>query len=317
MELKKVLYISQEIEPYLPAGNLSTFGRKLAQGIHEGGTEVRTFMPRYSAINERRNQLHEVIRLSGINIIIDDTDHPLIIKVATLLPTRMQVYFIDNDDYFLHHGDGTLETDSMPAVNDERSIFFVRGTVDTVRKLRWDPSVIHCIGWISALAPLYLKRAYADDRVEIFSFAERRTPAPRLSHGPASFPVPHRKRARKYPATHVETCERTRESRRNGRRSSGRCRTEAAECPIRRLLLLTEDTHRHVEDRRIVQRNHAAIRSRLEMYAYALFRLVFPAEIVTDSLYVDTQFVCDALGAAARQPVLDTAQLVKCNNHIR
>ena len=163
MELKKVLYISQEIEPYLPAGNLSTFGRKLAQGIHEGGTEVRTFMPRYSAINERRNQLHEVIRLSGINIIIDDTDHPLIIKVATLLPTRMQVYFIDNDDYFLHHGDGTLETDSMPAVNDERSIFFVRGTVDTVRKLRWDPSVIHCIGWISALAPLYLKRAYADD----------------------------------------------------------------------------------------------------------------------------------------------------------
>ena len=161
MELKKVLYISQEIEPYLPAGNLSTFGRKLAQGIHEGGTEVRTFMPRYSAINERRNQLHEVIRLSGINIIIDD--HPLIIKVATLLPTRMQVYFIDNDDYFLHHGDGTLETDSMPAVNDERSIFFVRGTVDTVRKLRWDPSVIHCIGWISALAPLYLKRAYADD----------------------------------------------------------------------------------------------------------------------------------------------------------
>ena len=163
MELKKVLYISQEIEPYLPAGNLSTFGRKLAQGIHEGGTEVRTFMPRYSAINERRNQLHEVIRLSGINIIIDDTDHPLIIKVATLLPTRMQVYFIDNNDYFLHHGDGTLETDSMPAVNDERSIFFVRGTVDTVRKLRWDPSVIHCIGWISALAPLYLKRAYADD----------------------------------------------------------------------------------------------------------------------------------------------------------
>ncbi len=163
MDVKKVLYISQEITPYLAADPLSTFGRMLPQGIQEGGTEVRTFMPRYGCINERRNQLHEVIRLSGLNIVIDDTDHPLIIKVATLQPSRMQVYFIDNDDYFLRHTADGLETETLAHENDERAIFFVRGVLETVKKLRWIPSVIHCTGWITALSPLYLRKIYGDD----------------------------------------------------------------------------------------------------------------------------------------------------------
>lgn len=163
MDVNKVLYISQEIEPYLPASPLASFGKNLPQGVQELGAEVRTFMPRYGAINERRNQLHEVIRLSGMNIILDDTDHPLIIKVATLQPTRLQVYFIDNDDYFLRHSPGVVETQSMPENNDERTIFFVRGVVETVKKLRWEPSIVHCTGWITSLTPLYLKTIYADD----------------------------------------------------------------------------------------------------------------------------------------------------------
>ena len=163
MDLNKVLYISQEITPYLPATDFSTFGRMLPQGIQESGVEVRTFMPRFGSINERRNQLHEVIRLSGLNIVIDDTDHPLIIKVATLQPSRMQIYFIDNDDYFLRHTSEGLETDTLPEENDERAIFYVRGVIETVRKLRWVPSVIHCTGWISALSPLYLRKMYGED----------------------------------------------------------------------------------------------------------------------------------------------------------
>ena len=163
MDVNKILFISQEIAPYLADSKLSLFGRDLPQAIQEEGVEVRTFMPRYGIINERRNQLHEVIRLSGLNIVIDDTDHPLIIKVATLQPSRMQVYFIDNDDYFLRHTSQGLETDLTPDDNDERIIFYVRGVVETVKKLRWEPSIIHCTGWITSLAPLFLKRIYADD----------------------------------------------------------------------------------------------------------------------------------------------------------
>ena len=164
MDVKKVLYISQEIDPYLPSTPMGVFGRELTQGLQEKGAEVRTFMPKFGAINERRNQLHEVIRLSGLNISIDDTDHPLIIKVATLQPTRLQVYFIDNDDYFFHHVSGQpLEVDSDAANNDERSIFFVRGVVETVKKLRWDPEIVHCTGWITAMVPFYLKDFYGDD----------------------------------------------------------------------------------------------------------------------------------------------------------
>ena len=164
MDVKKVLYISQEIDPYLPSTAMGTFGRELTQGLQESGAEVRTFMPKFGAINERRNQLHEVIRLSGLNISIDDTDHPLIIKVATLQPSRLQVYFIDNDDYFFHHTPGQeLETITDAEHNDERSILFVRGVIETVKKLRWDPNIVHCTGWVTGLVPLYIKAAYADD----------------------------------------------------------------------------------------------------------------------------------------------------------
>lgn len=163
MDITRALFISQEITPYLPADTLSTLNRDLPQGIQENGIEVRTFMPKYGCINERRNQLHEVIRLSGLNIAIDDSDHPLIIKVATLQPSRMQVYFIDSDDYFERHSSKELEIVGNPAENDERLIFFTRGVIETVKKLRWIPSVIHCTGWMSALTPLYLKKIYAND----------------------------------------------------------------------------------------------------------------------------------------------------------
>lgn len=142
---------------------MAVLGRDLPQSIQEKGLEVRTFMPKYGFVNERRNQLHEVIRLSGMNLIIDDTDHPLIIKVATLQPARMQVYFIFNEDYFSHNITKQLETESSPEDNDERSMFFVRGVLETVKKLRWNPEVIHCIGWITALLPLYIKHYYNDD----------------------------------------------------------------------------------------------------------------------------------------------------------
>lgn len=163
MEVNKALYISQEITPYLSSNVMSDLSRNVPQGMQERGVEVRTFMPKYGCINERRNQLHEVIRLSGLNIVIDDTDHPLIIKVATLQPTRMQVYFIDNDDFFLAQDSSAQETLSKMEDNDERTIFFALGVVETVRKLRWYPSIIHCSGWLTALNPLYIKTKYPDD----------------------------------------------------------------------------------------------------------------------------------------------------------
>jgi starch synthase len=161
----KVLYVSQEITPYLPETEMSVISRNLPQAIQERGREIRTFMPKYGCINERRNQLHEVIRLSGMNIIIDDTDHPLIIKVASIQAARMQVYFIDNDDYFqrkylLSDDNGEFFSD-----NDERAIFFARGVIETVKKLQWPPDIIHCHGWFSALLALYVKRIYDDDPV--------------------------------------------------------------------------------------------------------------------------------------------------------
>jgi starch synthase len=142
---------------------MGTACQMLPHRVQENGLEVRTFMPKYGCINERRNQLHEVIRLSGINLVIDDTDHPLIIKVATLQASRMQVYFIDNDEYFQHHAVKDLEIHETPEENDERMIFFVRGVMETVKKLRWEPSVMHCSGWVSALSPMYIKKTYADD----------------------------------------------------------------------------------------------------------------------------------------------------------
>lgn len=165
MSQPKMLFISQEVTPYLPAGPLADLSNTLPRLAQEAGYEVRLFMPKYGNINERRNQLHEVIRLSGINIVIDDTDHPLIIKVATMQSTRAQVYFIDNDDYFERHPSPQLETVSHADENGERTVFFVRGVAETTKKLRWDPVVINCSGWITALMAPYLKRVYNDDPV--------------------------------------------------------------------------------------------------------------------------------------------------------
>ena len=163
MDAKRILFLAQEITPYLPESEIATICRNLPQGIQERGREIRTFMPKFGNINERRNQLHEVIRLSGMNLIIDDTDHPLIIKVASIQAARMQVYFIDNDDFFQRKFTIADANGEEYADNDDRSIFFVRGVLETIKKLRWIPDLIHCHGWMSALTTLYIKRKYADD----------------------------------------------------------------------------------------------------------------------------------------------------------
>lgn len=138
-------------------------GRLVPQRIQEKGYEIRTFMPRWGTINERRGQLHEVIRLSGINISINDTDHPLIIKVASITGTKVQVYFIDNEEFFSRRGQITDADGNLYNDNGERSIFFVRGVLETIKKLRWTPEIIHCQGWMSALVALYAKAAYKDE----------------------------------------------------------------------------------------------------------------------------------------------------------
>jgi len=163
MEKKRVLFIAQEITPYLPENHFSHIGRYLPQGILERKKEIRTFMPKYGNINERRNQLHEVIRLSGMNLIIDDTDHPLIIKVASIQQARMQIYFIDNEDYFQRKAIIRDKSGKFFADNDERTIFFSRGVLETVKKLGWGPHIIHCHGWFSSLVPIYVKKAYKDN----------------------------------------------------------------------------------------------------------------------------------------------------------
>lgn len=161
---KKVLFINQEITPYVPESEMSVMGRQLPQKMQDNGFEIRTFMPKWGAINERRGQLHEVIRLSGMNLIIDDTDHPLIIKVASIPVSRLQVYFIDNEDYFLHrHAMTTDENGQEYADNGERAIFFARGVLETVKKLRWTPDIVQCQGWMAGVVPLYIKTAYRDD----------------------------------------------------------------------------------------------------------------------------------------------------------
>ena len=163
MGKKKVLFVSQEICPYLPETEMSLIGRHLPQQIQEDGKDIRIFMPRYGVVNERRHQLHEVIRLSRMNLIVDDFDHQLIIKVGSIQSARMQVYFIDNEDYFpkkkhFHDEDGKFFDN-----NDERMIFFCKGVIETVRKLGWAPDIIHCHGWISSLVPLYIKKLYNED----------------------------------------------------------------------------------------------------------------------------------------------------------
>lgn len=160
MAKQRLLLVTHKIYPYLPVDE-PTLGKSFPQKVASYGYEVRTFMPKFGLVNERRNQLHEVIRLSGINIPINNADHPLVIKVASLQPSRIQVYFIDNDDYFTKSADDKDELGSNRKDNDERAIYFAHGTADTVKKLLWDPAVVHVSGWISALLPMYLKKLYS------------------------------------------------------------------------------------------------------------------------------------------------------------
>ena len=162
MAKQRILFVSPEISPYLPDSEIARLGRALPTAFHGKKFEARTFTPNFGNVNERRNQLHEVIRLSGINIPIKDADHPLIIKVASMQPSRIQVYFIDNDDYFQKLDTDVDNVGSNRDDNDERVIFFSRGTADTARKLRWEPNILHVSGWISALVPLYVKKVFSD-----------------------------------------------------------------------------------------------------------------------------------------------------------
>tara|TARA_B100000530_G_scaffold86996_1_gene52912 strand:- start:3321 stop:4124 length:804 start_codon:yes stop_codon:yes gene_type:complete len=165
MKDKRVLIISPEVVPYLPQTEQAINSFKIPKSIIANGGQIRIFMPRYGLINERRHQLHEVIRLSGMNLVINDMDTPLIIKVASIPKERMQVYFIDNEDYFkrraiLRDGKGNLFSD-----NDERMIFFTKGVIETVKKLNWSPDIIHLQGWFTYLFPLYLKTYFKDDAI--------------------------------------------------------------------------------------------------------------------------------------------------------
>jgi starch synthase len=162
-EPNRILFVSQEIYPFLDQETpIRLLNRKLPEWFHASGCETRTFMPKFGDINERRNQLHEVIRLSGMNIIISEADHPLLIKVASIQAARIQIYFIDNDDYF-YRRKGVVDANGEEYKdNGERSIFFARGVLESVKKLRWTPDVVHCSGWMSALTPLFLKKLYAD-----------------------------------------------------------------------------------------------------------------------------------------------------------
>ena len=163
MSKKRILYVSQHLVPFLPETPMSSISRHLPQGASDKDREIRVFMPRFGKINERRHQLHEVIRLSGMNLNIDDVDHPLIIKVASIPTARMQVYFIDNDDLFKRKAVLYDANDELFSDSDVRAIFFVRGVLETVRKLGWAPDIIHCHGWMANLLPLYLKNNYKDD----------------------------------------------------------------------------------------------------------------------------------------------------------
>lgn len=163
MSKTKVLFVSQEIIPFSSETIISQSAREIPQAVHERGKETRIFMPRYGKINERRHQLHEVIRLSGMNLIVDDSDHPLIIKVASIPQIRLQVYFIDNEEFF--HRKAFMEDDKgiLFPDNDMRMIFFAKGVLETVKKLGWAPDIIHCHGWFTSLVPLYVKKLFSQD----------------------------------------------------------------------------------------------------------------------------------------------------------
>lgn len=163
MKDKRILFVSSEVVPYLPETELSLTAFNAAKNVHSKGAQTRIFMPRYGVINERRHQLHEVIRLSGMNLVVNDVDMPLIIKVASIPKERMQVYFIDNEEYFKRKAVFSDEDNKAFEDNDERAIFFAKGVVETVKKLNWAPDIIHVHGWMASLLPLYLREFYNEE----------------------------------------------------------------------------------------------------------------------------------------------------------
>jgi len=163
MNGKKILFVSSELVPYLPENEVSQMSYEAPRMVNGNGGQIRIFMPKYGNINERRHQLHEVIRLSGMNLVINDMDMPLIIKVASIPKERIQVYFIDNEEYFKRKATFTDVDGNLFPDNDERAIFFAKGVVETVKKLNWTPDIIHVHGWMASLLPLYLKKFYADE----------------------------------------------------------------------------------------------------------------------------------------------------------
>ena len=160
---KKILFVTQEMIPFVPETDMAQMGRFLPQAVQEKSREIRSFMPKWGTINERRNQLHPVIRLSGINIVVDDIDNPLVIKVASIPAARMQIYFIDNDDFFTGRKLAFDEDGKEYEDNAERAVFYARGVLETIKKLKWSPDIIHCLGWMSSILPLYIKTAYAEE----------------------------------------------------------------------------------------------------------------------------------------------------------
>lgn len=163
-KVKKLLFVAQEIEPFTADAEMGQFTNELIPSCTTRARESRSFMPKWGGINERRNQLHEVIRLSGMNIIIDQTDHPLLIKVATINPSRVQVYFIDNEEYYGNsHKAIECNLEGEEVNNLERAVFYARGVLETVKKLGWIPDVVHCMGWISSIVPFYIRKAYATE----------------------------------------------------------------------------------------------------------------------------------------------------------
>ncbi|MDD2986171.1 glycogen/starch synthase [Flavobacterium sp.] len=163
MEDKRILYVSSEVVPYLAENEVSIMSYDVPKMVNDQGGQIRIFMPRYGNINERRHQLHEVIRLSGMNLVVNDLDMPLIIKVASIPKERIQVYFIDNDEYFKRKATFEDEDGKLYEDNDERAIFFAKGVVETVKKLNWVPDIIHVHGWMASLLPIYMKHYYKDE----------------------------------------------------------------------------------------------------------------------------------------------------------
>ena len=161
----RILYVATEINPFLQTTEVADFVRKLPQGMQERGMEIRILVPRFGLINERKNRLHEVVRLSGINIAVGDEEKPLVIKVASIPNAKLQVYFIDNEDYFHRKSVFFDKEDRFHEDNDERAIFFCKGVLETVRKLGWSPDIVHCNDWMTSLIPMYLKTTYKNDPI--------------------------------------------------------------------------------------------------------------------------------------------------------